>query len=222
LAKTSISEANQKMWGRSMSGRNTKRALAVIASAFVVLTICIAHARAQSPPENETKIKAPIEPLRPRITANQLFAHLETHNELRKSALYDCPVFRTYRLSDLEGIAHAEETGRMEFHAPDQKFIVASENGSKSLVPGGSGRTEGHPARKLSFWVEHADFVRQYEKIDGVGFRIRKNRTFVQVRLYGEKFLTIAHQNYIVNVVQDKSQTTGAGSRKRAWAVGNK
>jgi hypothetical protein len=152
-----------------MSGRNTKRALAVIASAFVVLTICIAHARAQSPPENETKIKAPIEPLRPRITANQLFAHLETHNELRKSALYDCPVFRTYRLSDLEGIAHAEETGRMEFHAPDQKFIVASENGSKSLVPGGSGRTEGHPARKLSFWVEHADFVRQYEKIDGVG-----------------------------------------------------
>ena len=72
--------------------------------------------------------------MHPRITADQLFADLETHNELRKSALIDWPVFRTYRLSDLEGTAHAEETGRMEFHAPDQKFIVASENGSKSLV----------------------------------------------------------------------------------------
>src|SRR6202795_1983175 len=28
-------------------------------------------------------------------------------------------------------------------------------------------RIEGHPARKLSFWIQRADFVRQYQKIDG-------------------------------------------------------
>ena len=26
-------------------------------------------------------------------------------------------------------------------------------------------RIEGHPAKKLSFWIERADFVRQYQKI---------------------------------------------------------
>ncbi len=28
-------------------------------------------------------------------------------------------------------------------------------------------RIEGHPAKKLSFWIERADFVRQYQKIGG-------------------------------------------------------
>jgi hypothetical protein len=28
-------------------------------------------------------------------------------------------------------------------------------------------RIEGHPAKKLSFWIRRADFVRQYQKIDG-------------------------------------------------------
>ena len=28
-------------------------------------------------------------------------------------------------------------------------------------------RIEGHPAKKLSFWIQHADFVRQYQRIDG-------------------------------------------------------
>jgi len=60
-----------------MSGRNTKRALGVIAGAFVVLTIFIAHARAQSPPGNETKIKSFVEPLGPGIAADQLFAKFE-------------------------------------------------------------------------------------------------------------------------------------------------
>jgi len=55
-------------------------------------------------------------------------------------------------------------------------------------------------------WIERADFVRQYEKIDALWLP-QEDRTFVQVRLYGEKFLTITHQNYIVDVAQDNSQT---------------
>jgi outer membrane lipoprotein-sorting protein len=59
-------------------------------------------------------------------------------------------------------------------------------------------RIEGHPAKKLSFWIERADFVRRYQKIDGFWLP-QRDETFVQVRLYGKKVLTIDHQNYAVN-----------------------
>jgi hypothetical protein len=59
-------------------------------------------------------------------------------------------------------------------------------------------RVEGHPAKKLSFWIERADFVRQYQKIDGFWLPER-DQTLVQVRLYGKKLLTIDHQDYVVN-----------------------
>jgi len=59
-------------------------------------------------------------------------------------------------------------------------------------------RIEGHPARKLSFWVERADFVRQYQKIGGFWLP-QRDETLVQVRLYGKKALTIDHQDYSVN-----------------------
>ena len=59
-------------------------------------------------------------------------------------------------------------------------------------------RIEGHPAKKLSFWIEQADFVRQYQKIDSFWLP-QRDVTFVQVRLYGKKALTIDHQDYSVN-----------------------
>jgi hypothetical protein len=59
-------------------------------------------------------------------------------------------------------------------------------------------RIEGHPAKKLSFWIEHADFIRQYQKVDGFWLP-EKDETLVQVRLYGKKVLRIEHQNYVVN-----------------------
>jgi hypothetical protein len=59
-------------------------------------------------------------------------------------------------------------------------------------------RIEGHPAKKLSFWIERADFVRQYQKIDSFWLP-QRDKTFVQVRLYGKKALTIDHQDYVVN-----------------------
>ena len=43
-------------------------------------------------------------------------------------------------------------------------------------------RIEGHPAKKLSFWIQRADFVRQYQRIDGFWLP-EEDQTLVQVRL---------------------------------------
>jgi hypothetical protein len=64
-------------------------------------------------------------------------------------------------------------------------------------------RIEGHPAKKLSFWIQRADFVRQYQKTDGFWLP-QKDQTLVQVRLYGKKVLTIEHRDYAVNAGQSK------------------
>jgi hypothetical protein len=64
-------------------------------------------------------------------------------------------------------------------------------------------RIEGHPAKKLSFWIQRADFVRQYQKIDGFWLP-QKDQTLVQVRRYGKKVLTIDHRDYVVNAGQGK------------------
>jgi len=66
-------------------------------------------------------------------------------------------------------------------------------------------RIEGHPATKLSFWIQRADFLRQYQKVDGFWLP-EKDQTFVQVRLYGKKILEIEHQNYVVNAGQSTNK----------------
>jgi hypothetical protein len=66
-------------------------------------------------------------------------------------------------------------------------------------------RIVGHPAKKLSFWIERVEFVRKYQKIDGFWLP-QKDETHVQVRMYGQKVLTIDHQNYIVDEVKDPIQ----------------
>jgi hypothetical protein len=63
-------------------------------------------------------------------------------------------------------------------------------------------RIAGHPAKKLSFWIERADFVREYQRIDGFWLS-KKDVTFVKVRMYGQKVLTINHQNYAVTGARD-------------------
>jgi hypothetical protein len=75
-------------------------------------------------------------------------------------------------------------------------------------------RIEGHPARKLSFWIQRADFVRQYQKIDGFWLP-EKDQTLVQVRLYGKKILKIEHRNYVVNA----GQSTNARTIARETAI---
>ena len=78
-------------------------------------------------------------------------------------------------------------------------------------------RIEGHPARRLSFWIQRADFVRQYQKIDGFWLP-QKDQTFVRVRLYGKKILTIAHQDYVVNGTQNKREGRPLVQEARALA----
>ena len=260
------------------------------AAAIVAMAMLATEANAQAAEAELPQLSSVIEPLRPGVTENQVFAKLAEHNEQRRSGLRNYNVLRTYQVIDLKGKVHAEEVGRMEFLAPDKKtFTVTSESGSglvrnmalnpliKSEIETAAGkehhdsaisadnyllsllgeqqvgpyrcfvaevlpkrkdkylfegklwidvgdysvvRIEGHPAKKLSFWIQRADFVRQYQKIDGFWLP-QKDQTLVQVRLYGKKVLTIDHQDYVVNAGQSKvarafvPETAGALSSSR-------
>ena len=259
------------MCKKDIARSNRQLTLSLVAAAFVAVTVFASEARAQVKQDRQPQLIAPLEPLRSGVAESQLFAELDAHNELRKSALLDYTVHRTYQVVDLKGKVHAQEIGQMEFRAPDQKrFVVTSETGSglirrmalnqliSSEIEAASGkqhhdsaitpanysldllgeqqvgpyhcfvaraipkrkdkylfegtlwidvddyaivRIEGHPAKKPSFWIERADFVRQYQRIEGFWLPER-DRTLVQVRFYGKKVLTIEHQNYVVNAAQ--------------------
>jgi len=247
--------------------------LVFMAAILIGLTTSAVCAGAQFRQESDLVLTTPLEPLRPGVTEDQIFAQFLAHNEQRKAALVDYTALRTYAVVDLKGKVHAEEVGRMEFRAPDKKtFVVTSEKGSglirhlalnpliaseietaagkehhdSAITPDNYGaallgeqqvgpyhcfvlqatpkrkdkylfegklwidvddyavvRIEGHPAKKLSFWIERADFVRQYQRIGGFWLP-QRDETFVQVRLYGKKVLTIDHQDYVVNGAQNK------------------
>jgi len=71
----------------------------------------------------------------------------------------------------------------------------------------------GHPAKKPSFWVNRADFVRQYQRIDGFWFPFR-DETFVEVKMYGRRVFTVDHQQYVVNPADPlQAETGGTGDR---------
>jgi hypothetical protein len=268
---------------------STKLTLSLAVAMSVAMTLFAAEAKGQLNPESRPEVAVPLEPLRPGVTEKQVFGELDAHNELRKSALLGYTALRTYQVIDVKGKVHAQEVGRMEFHAPDQKrFVATSETGSglirrmalspliASEIEAAAGkehhdsaisaanysldllgeqqvgphrcfvaqalpkrkdkylfegklwidvddyavvRIEGHPAKKLSFWIERADFVRQYQKIDGFWLP-EKDQTFVQVRLYGKKVLTIDHQNYVVNRAQNKEGATPVQEAQSRAIVG--
>jgi hypothetical protein len=269
----------------------TKVTLSLLLATLIAMTMFAAESKGQSNSDSQPELSTPLEPLRPGIAEGQLFDELDVHNRLRKTALLDYTVFRTYRVVDLKGKVHAEEAGQMEFRAPDQKsFVVRSEEGSgvirqmalkpliSSEIETAAGkqhhdsaispanysldllgeqqvgpyhcfvaqavpkrkdkylfegklwidvddyavvRIEGHPAKKLSFWIERADFVRQYQKIDGFWLPER-DQTLVQVRLYGKKLLTIDHQDYVVNAAQNKGPVTVAQEARVQAVAGAK
>jgi hypothetical protein len=80
-------------------------------------------------------------------------------------------------------------------------------------------RIEGHPAKKLSFWIERADLVRQYQKIGGFWLP-QRDETFVQVRLYGKKVLTIDHQDYVVNGAENREASAPAQEARARAVIG--
>jgi hypothetical protein len=253
-----------------------KVSLFLVAATFIALATFAGGAKVQVHQTSEPGSTAPLEPLQPGVAEDQIFAELLAHNETRNAALLEYTALRTYQVTDLKGRVHAEETGRMEYRAPDKKtFVVTSEEGSglirrmaldpliaseiaaaggkqhhdSSITPANYTfellgeqqvgpdrcfvaqaipkrrdkylfegkiwidvqdyavvRIEGHPAKKLSFWIERADFVRQYQKIDGFWLP-QRDETFVQVRLYGKRVLTIDHQDYVVRPVIDKNDS---------------
>ena len=66
----------------------------------------------------------------------------------------------------------------------------------------------GHPAKKPSFWINRADFVRQYQKVDGFWVPYR-DETSVEVKMYGRRVFTIDHQQYVINLVTPLQAETG-------------
>jgi hypothetical protein len=70
----------------------------------------------------------------------------------------------------------------------------------------------GHPARKPSFWVNRADFVRQYQKIGGFWLPYRDEAS-VEVKLYGRKIFTVDYQRYSID--SSNSLQTRYGDRNQ-------
>jgi hypothetical protein len=59
-------------------------------------------------------------------------------------------------------------------------------------------RIAGHPAAKISFWVEKVNFVRQYQRL-GEFWLPLEDKSVVTVRFAGKKILTIDHGDYTIN-----------------------
>jgi hypothetical protein len=239
-------------------------------SLAALMVICLTTA--SSFPQNTEPL--PLPELRqnsqPPVSADEVFADLVKHNEIRSARLREYSALRIYAVTEPKGKVHAKETVRMEYVAPDKKtFVPVSEEGSsvirnlvlkrlmESEISAAAGtehrdssitpanytfrvlgeedlgahhclviealpkrkdkylfegkvwidRSEfavaqivGHPAKKLSFWITRADFVRQYEKI-GDFWLPAKDQTFVDVRLYGRKILSIEHHINSINGV---------------------
>jgi len=75
----------------------------------------------------------------------------------------------------------------------------------------------GQPARKPSFWVNRAEFVREYQRIDGFWLPFR-DETFVEVKVYGRKVFTVDHQQYVVNAANPiRDGTRDAGDQEQRF-----
>lgn len=267
-----------------MAKRRLQIALSVGVTLFGILAGSSAHLRAQAT-VNPAEVSAPLEPMPPEATENQIVSEMVARNVSRSAKLFNYSDLRIYQIADLKGKVNAQEVGRMEYHAPDKKsFTVTLESGStvirhlalkplitseieaaagtqhrdSSIDPGNYSlqllgeqemaghrcfvaqaipkrtdkylfegkiwvdvedyaivRIEGHPAKKLSFWIEQADFVRQYEKV-GDFWLPQKDETFVQVRFYGRHLLTIDHRGYVVNAPLENHQTAEANQAANA------
>ena len=66
-----------------MSAPSVKIKPFLVAATFVAIITVAVGAKAQLKQENEPQLTTPLEPLRPGVTKNQIFAELIAHNELR-------------------------------------------------------------------------------------------------------------------------------------------
>ena len=153
-------------------------------------------------------------------------------NHIRNEQLRRYSSVRTYEIRNTQGKLAAQTVVHVDYEAPDKKtFNKTSEKGSgivrhlvfdrliQSEGETSSGREHhdsamkiaGHPAKKPSFWVNRADFVREYQKLDGFWLPFR-DETLVDVKMYGRKVFTVDHQQYVVNPanpVQEETRDVG-------------
>ena len=66
----------------------------------------------------------------------------------------------------------------------------------------GIAKISGHPAAKLSFWITRADFVREFQRVQGFWLP-RLDETIVEVKIHGTKLFRIEHQQYVLNGAND-------------------
>src|SRR6266567_9597326 len=99
---------------------------------FLGMIVRTSNGRSQSDrAENSGDVASPVEPPRPDINESKLFTELLAHNELRNASLIGYTEERTYKVTDTTGKVRAEESGQMEYRAPDRKtFVTTSESGS--------------------------------------------------------------------------------------------
>src|SRR5215469_6499314 len=63
----------------------------------------------------------------------------------------------------------------------------------------GIARISGQPAKKPSFWIKHAEFLRIYQRIGGFWLPLR-DETTVEMKANGTKLFRIEHQEYRIQV----------------------
>jgi len=59
-------------------------------------------------------------------------------------------------------------------------------------------KISGHPATKLSFWITRADFVREFQRVDGFWLP-QLDETIVELKIHGTRVFRIEHQQYVIN-----------------------
>ena len=68
-------------------------------------------------------------------------------------------------------------------------------------------RISGRPATRMSLWITRAEFVREYQRIDGFWLPYR-DETTVDMKLHGTKLFRIEHQQYVINAKSGSSPAT--------------
>jgi len=67
----------------------------------------------------------------------------------------------------------------------------------------GIAKISGHPAAKLSFWITRADFVREFQRVEGFWLP-RLDETIVELKIHGTRVFRIEHQQYVLNGANDR------------------
>jgi hypothetical protein len=104
-----------------------------IVAAFIVVGIAAAGVRAAGQSTQNSDPPggvAPVQPLQPGASGDEIFAELVKQNELRSARLQEYSSVTTYSVTNLNGKVHARETVWMEYVAPDKKtFATTAEEG---------------------------------------------------------------------------------------------